>query len=211
MAKPVLLMGKSGSGKSASLRNFSPDEIDIINVIGKELPFRNKFENIFVTDEYPKVLAAVKKSKKKAVIIDDAGYLITNEFMKGHAATGAGNSVFTLYNNMADHFWTLINEVKNIEDPDKIVYFVMHEETTDLGAVKPKTIGKLLDEKVCIEGLFTIVLRAEKDGDRYVFKTRTTGADVTKTPLDMFEDEAIDNDLKLVDNTIREYYGMKGV
>ena len=206
MARPVLIMGKSGSGKSASLRNFAPDQEDIINVRGKELPFRNKFENIFVTDNYPMVLKAVEKSKKKAVVIDDAGYLITNEFMKGHSAKAAGNSVFALYNDMADHFWTLINEIKNLEDDKKVVYLIMHEDKNDNGDVKPKTIGRLLDEKVCVEGLFTIVLRAEKDGDKYVFRTKTTGADVTKTPIGMFEQETIDNDLAAVDAAIREYY-----
>lgn len=206
MARPVLIMGKSGSGKSASLRNFAPDQVDIINVLGKELPFRNKFENIFVTDNYPMVLKAVEKSKKKAVVIDDAGYLITNEFMKGHSAKAAGNSVFVLYNDMADHFWTLINEIKNLEDDKKVVYLIMHEDKNDNGDVKPKTIGRLLDEKVCVEGLFTIVLRAEKDGDKYVFRTKTTGADVTKTPIGMFEQETIDNDLAAVDAAIREYY-----
>lgn len=206
MARPVLIMGKSGSGKSASLRNFAPDQVDIINVLGKELPFRNKFENIFVTDNYPMVLKAVEKSKKNAVVIDDAGYLITNEFMKGHSAKAAGNSVFVLYNDMADHFWTLINEIKNLEDDKKVVYMIMHEDKNDNGDVKPKTIGRLLDEKVCVEGLFTIVLRAEKDGDKYVFRTKTTGADVTKTPIGMFEQETIDNDLAAVDAAIREYY-----
>lgn len=205
MSIPVLVMGKSGSGKSASLRNFAPDDVDIVNVIGKPLPFRNKFQNIFVTDDYAKVLAGVKQSKKKSIVIDDAGYLITNEFMKNHAAGGGGNAVFTLYNNMADHFWTLIEAIKALED-DKIVYLMMHEDQNDFGAVKPKTIGKLLDDKVCIEGLFTIVIRSEKDGDRYVFRTRTTGLDVTKTPIGMFEEDTIDNDLKLVDDTIRNYY-----
>ena len=208
MSKPVLIMGKSGSGKSASLRNFTPDDIDIINVIGKELPFRSEFKNIYQTDDYAKALAAVKKSSKPAVVIDDAGYLITNQFMKNHASTGAGNAVFSLYNSMADNFWTLITAIKELDAPEKIVYLMMHEEQNDFGAIKPKTIGKLLDEKVCIEGLFTIVLRSEKDGDRYVFKTKTTGLDVTKTPIGMFEEEEIDNDLKMVDATIREYYSM---
>ncbi len=206
MAKAVLIMGKSGSGKSASLRNFKPEDVDIINVIGKELPFKSAFKNVFQTDDYPTVLAAVKKSKKTAVVIDDAGYLITNEFMKKHSGTGGGNSVFTLYNDMADHFWSLITAVKELDAPGKIVYFIMHEDQNDTGAVKPKTIGRLLDEKVCVEGLFTIVLRAEKDGDRYVFRTRTTGLDVTKTPMGMFEDEEIENDLAAVDATIRAYY-----
>lgn len=208
MSKPVLIMGKSGAGKSASLRNFAPDEIDIINVIGKELPFRSALQP-WQTDDYPTVDAAIKKSKKPVVVIDDAGYLITNQFMKNHAATGGGNSVFSLYNSMADNFWMLIDSIKNLDDPNKIVYIIMHEDQNEFGAVKPKTIGKLLDEKVCVEGLFTIVLRAEKSGDRYVFKTKTTGLDVTKTPIGMFEQEEIDNDLKMVDHTIREYYGME--
>jgi hypothetical protein len=84
----------------------------------------------------------------------------------------------------------------------------MHEDKNEFGEIKPKTIGKMLDEKVCIEGLFTIVLRAEcKDGN-YIFHTKTDGLDVTKTPIDMFSEEEIDNDLKAVDATIREYYDM---
>ena len=208
MARPVLIMGKSGSGKSASLRNFKPEEVDIVNVIGKELPFRNEFKNVFQTDDYAVVLAAIKKSSKPVVVVDDAGYLITNQFMKNHAVTGGGNAVFSLYNSLADNFWGLINATKAIPDPDKIVYFMMHEEKDDFGEVKPKTMGKLLNEKVCVEGLFTIVLRAEKSGDDYVFNTRTTGLDVTKSPIGMFENEKISNDLKAVDTTIREYYGM---
>lgn len=206
MARPVLIMGKSGSGKSASLRNFSPEQVDIINVLGKELPFRNKFENVFQTDDYAMVLKAVAKSKKDIVVIDDAGYLITNEFMRGHGSTGGGNAVFKLYNDMADHFWTLIDQIKRLEDDRKIVYIIMHEDQDDFGNVKPRTIGKLLSEKVCIEGLFTIVLRAAKEGERYIFYTRTDGSDVTKTPIGMFEEDKIDNDLAAVDAAIREYY-----
>lgn len=207
MALPVLIMGKSGSGKSASMRNFAKDEIDIINVEGKPLPFRNDFTT-FDTDDYQNVIKGLKVSKKNVVVIDDAGYLITNQFMNNHAAVGGGNAVFALYNDIADKFWRLIEIIKNDIDKDKIVYIIMHENTNDFGEVKPKTIGKLLDEKVCIEGMFTIVLRAEKDGDNYVFKTSTSGLDVTKTPMGMFETESIDNDLKEVDKTIREYYKM---
>lgn len=206
MALPVLIMGKSGSGKSASLRNFTKDELDIINVEGKPLPFRNDFTT-FDTDDYQNVVKGIKVSKKDIVVIDDAGYLITNQFMNNHASTGGGNAVFALYNDIADKFWRLIELIKSIEG-NKIVYIIMHENMNDFGEVKPKTIGKLLDEKVCIEGMFTIVLRAEKDGDNYVFRTRTSGLDVTKTPMGMFDKESIDNDLKEVDRTIREYYKM---
>lgn len=205
MSKAVLIMGKSGSGKSASLRNFTKDEVDIINVIGKELPFRNDHEP-WQTDDYSKVMAGIAKSKKKAVVVDDAGFLITNQFMRNHAAGGQGNAIFSMYNDLADNFWRLITAIKENDEPDKIVYLIMHEDQNDLGAVKPKTIGKLLDEKVCIESMFTIVLRSEYDGERYIFKTKTSGLDVTKTPIGMFDDEEIDNDLKAVDAKIREYY-----
>ena len=211
MAKCVLIMGKSGSGKSASLRNFAPEDLDIINVLGKELPFRNQFKNVFQTDDYATVLAAIKKSSKPIVVVDDAGFLITNQFMKNHSNAGQGNAVFSLYNDMADNFWTLIDNIERLEDPNKIVYIIMHEEKNDFGEVKPKTIGKMLDEKVIIEAMFTIVFRAIKDGDRYVFLTRTDGLDVTKTPIGMFEEAEIDNDLKAIDKVIREYNANGGV
>ena len=85
----------------------------------------------------------------------------------------------------------------------------MHSDTTDDGRIIPKTIGKMLNEKVCIEGMFTIVLRAVFDNGKYLFRTKTNGSDVTKTPLDMFEEEEIENDLKLVDSKIRDFYEMK--
>jgi len=207
MAIPVLIMGKSGSGKSASMRNFKSNELYLVNVISKPLPFKHQLQSVFVTDEYPKVLAALKKTDKKSIVIDDAGYLITNQFMKNHANTGSGNAVFGLYNDIADNFWTLIENIKALEE-SKIVYLIMHEDKNDFGDIKPKTIGRLLDEKVCIEGMFTIVLHSVKEGDRYFFKTKTTGLDVTKTPMGMFEEESIENDLKMVDSTIREYYNI---
>lgn len=211
MAIPVLVMGKSGSGKSASLRNFGPEEVCVINVLGKPFPFRSKLDKVFKTDDYATVMKALAQAANKgakAIVIDDAGYLITNEFMRGHAAQGQGNAIFGFYNKLADDFWTLIEYIKKLPD-DVVIYVMMHEEQNDFGAIKPKTIGKILDDKVSIEGMFTIVLRSEKDGDRHVFRTKTTGLDVTKTPIGMFEAEEIDNDLQMVDQTIRDYYGIK--
>ena len=140
-------------------------------------------------------------------MIDDAGYLITGQFMDGHNTTGKGNAVFSLYNQLADDFYRMIQAV--IEAPeDRIVYIVMHEDTNEFGDIKPKTIGKLLDEKVCLEGMFTIVLRAVK-GERYLFVTQSQDGAVSKAPDDMFETVEIDNDLLVVDNAIREYYGIE--
>lgn len=206
MGIPVLIIGKSGSGKSTSLRNFGENEISLINVINKPLPFKQKFTKTVNTDNYEEIRNLLKQSTSNSIVIDDAGYLITNMFMSRHSTSSKGNAVFTLYNDMADEFWKLVECVKTLDD-NKIVYFVMHEDRTDYGEIKPKTIGKLLDEKVCIEGIFTIVLRAMSINNRYVFKTRTDGMDVTKTPIDMFDSLEIDNDLRYVDTKIREYYG----
>lgn len=206
MGIACLVIGKSGSGKSTSLRNFKPEEVDIINVEGKPLPFRNNHQTID-TDSYKAVAEAIKGSEKSSIVIDDAGYLITNSFMRGHSSSGAGNAIFSFYNEIADTFWKLITFIKGKGvPPNKVVYVLMHEEQNDLGQVKPKTIGKLLDEKVCIEGMFTIVLRSACHDGKYYFRTHTDGSDITKTPLGMFDDDEIDNDLKAVDDVIREYY-----
>lgn len=204
---PVLIMGKSGSGKSTSLRNFKDEDVLVINVENKPLPFRNKFKDVIPTASYKEIGNALRATKKKVIVIDDAGYLLTTAFMKGHSTSGSGNEIFGFYNTLADRFWSLIEGIKSLPG-DSIVYLIMHEDKSDNGDVKPKTIGRLLDEKVCIEGLFTIVLRAVKDGGKYVFKTSTDGLDVTKTPLGMFDSEEIDNDLKMVNDTIREYFNM---
>lgn len=208
MGIPTLIIGPSGSGKSASLRNFLPEEVDIINVEGKPLPFRNSHQTID-TDDYATVAKAVKGSEKPSIVIDDAGYLITNQFMRGHSAAGSGNAIFSFYNDIADKFWKLITFIKGKGvAPDKVVYIMMHEDQNDFGKVKPKTLGKLLDEKVCIEGMFTIVLRSVMHDGGYFFRTQTDGLDVCKTPIGMFETDEIPNDLKMVDDKIREYYGL---
>jgi predicted ATPase len=206
MGLPVLIIGKSGSGKSTSLRNFK--DAGVINVLGKPLPFRNDFKTAN-TDSYSRIRQLIKDGKSKSIVIDDAGYLITNAFMRGHASTGKGNDIFAFYNAMADNFWGLVHFAASAEvADDKIIYFLMHEDKNDFGETKPKTIGKMLDEKVCIEGMFTIVLHAVKRDGRYVFLTKTDGLDVTKTPMGMFDTDEIDNDLKVVDDTIREYWNM---
>lgn len=206
MGIPVLIIGKSGSGKSTSLRNFKEDELALINVIKKPLPFKKKFESTLNTDDYEKILKGIFGTTKESIVIDDAGYLITNHFMSKHTSVSGGNGVFNLYNEIGDHFWGLIEFVKNKISEDKIVYFIMHENVEDNGDIKPKTIGKLLDDKVCIEGMFTIALRCMCDNNKHYFKTQSNGVDVCKTPMEMFESIEIDNDLKMVDQTIREYY-----
>ena len=204
MAIPVLLIGKSGTGKSTSMRNCVGQDFNLINVLSKPLPFKGKIPTA-QTDDYGAIMKALHSTKSKSIVIDDAGYLITNEFMRNHG-NGKGNAVFSMYNDLADHFWNLIQFIVNKVQEDKIVYVIMHEETNDFGEIKPKTIGKLLDEKVNIEGMFTIVLRSVLQDNKYQFITQSIDGSVAKSPIGLFADEYIDNDLLLVDKAIREYY-----
>ena len=207
MGIPVLILGKSGSGKSASLRNFP--EAGVINVLGKPFPFRGKVNSI-VSREYGYIKRVIQASKANSIVIDDAGYLITNHFMKGHASAGKGNAVFALYNDIGDYFWNLIQFIVTKVPQNKIVYLMMHEEKDDSGEVKPKTIGKLLDEKVCIEGMFTIVLRCIEESGKHLFVTQSSQGAVSKSPIGMFDSLTIDNDLAEVDKVIRDYYELGG-
>lgn len=209
MALPILIMGRSGSGKSASLRNLNETTF-VVNVNNKPLPFRNN-ENLKVMncDEYLKIKQSLKMAYEKNIkvaVIDDAGYLMTSKFMAGHRQA-KGNSQFDLYNEIADNFYSLIKFIADDLPADMIVYVTMHEEKNEMGESKPKTIGKLLDDKVCVEGMFTIVLHALKLDGKYVFATSTDGLDVTKTPIGMFDSEYVDNDLNAITKTIRNYYG----
>ena len=205
MSQVILLLGKSGSGKSTSMRNFAHDELALINVNKKPLPFKGKFDSTLESTNYEQIEKAIFTTQKKVIVIDDAGYLITNQFMMGHGEN-KGNAVFELYNSLADNFYKLIKFCQEKVADDKTVYFVMHEDKNDFGDIKPKTIGKLLDEKVCVEGLFTIALRAECLNGEYVFHTKTDGSDVTKAPLGMFQSETVPNDLREIDRVIRDYY-----
>lgn len=205
MSQVILILGKSGSGKSTSMRNFAKDELALINVNKKPLPFKGKFDSTLESTNYEQIEKAIFSTQKKVIVIDDAGYLITNQFMMGHGEN-KGNAVFELYNSLADNFYKLIKFCQERVADDKTVYFVMHEDKNDFGDIKPKTIGKLLDEKVCVEGLFTIALRAECLNGEYVFHTKTDGSDVTKAPLGMFDNDTVPNDLKAVDRIIRDYY-----
>lgn len=206
----VLIYGKSGSGKSRSLKNFAEDEIFLVNVERKALPFRKKFKYTLNTDNYTTIREQLAKMPLKVAVIDDAGYLITNTFMRGHSAGRGGSAVFDLYNDIADLFWGLVKFCKDKLPEDVIVYFMMHEDTNDSGETKLKTIGKLLDEKVNIPGMVTVCLRCVSRDGRHYFQTTTDGLDVTKSPEELFDSNEIDNDLKFVTDRIREYYELGG-
>ena len=206
MAVIVALMGESGTGKSTSLRNFKKGEASVINVSKKPLPFRNELP-IFKTDNYQEIQAMIKRAQAKSLIIDDAQYLMAFEYM--HRAKEKGYEKFT---DIGANFFNLTQTAASLSD-DKIIYFLFHIERTKDGNEKCKTIGQLLDEKITLEGLFTIVLKTVVllDGNnqrQFCFATVNNGSDTVKTPMGMFAEPLIPNDLKAVDTVIREYYGM---
>lgn len=206
MGMPVLIYGKSGSGKSRSLKEFAEDEIFLVNVERKYLPFRKKFKYTYESDDAEKIKAGLKKMPTKTAVIDDAGYILTNIFMRGNSKKKTGGDVFDLYNRIGYEFWSLFEYIKTDLPKDVIVYIIMHDEADDYGNTKLKMLGKILEQKVCIEGMVTICLRCIADEKGHHFLTNTDGSDITKSPEEMFTEKVIDNDLKFVDDTIRKYY-----
>ena len=211
MGIPVLLLGESGSGKSTSLRNFKKGEIGILNIAGKPLPFKSELEPFNVSreakkmgvDRYSLIKEIAKKSKANSIVIDDSQYLLAFDSFDKAKETGYGK-----FTDMAVNFESLIEFVINELDDNKIVYFLHHYEVTDFGKIKAKTIGKMLDNQLTLEGLFSIVLLCQTDGISHKFITQSDGTTTVKSPMEMFDKE-INNDLKMVDTTIREYYNLK--
>jgi hypothetical protein len=192
-------------GKSASMRNF--DSLAVINVLGKPFPFKNDKIKVVNESNPDRIVDILQKARASSIAIDDAGYIISNYYMQNKAPlTAKMGDKYAVYDSLATNFWKIINSI-NVLPPEKLVYIFMHEDVSDTGKVKPKTIGQMLDRTVCVEGFFSIVLRAEKTDGKYIFQTNTDGMAVTKSPMGMFP-ETIDNDLKEVDAVIREYYGI---
>lgn len=201
MGIPVLILGESGSGKSTSLRNFEPTDVSVFNVAAKPMPFRKKLPTK-ATADYNAIMQGILQSQKKSFVIDDSQYLLCFESFAKAKETGYGK-----YTDMALHFYNLVQFVIRQLPPDVIVYFLHHTEMdSNTGKVKAKTLGKMLDNQLTVEGLFAVVLMCYNDGKKHVFVTQTDGTTTAKSPMEMFPPE-IDNDLKLVDQAIREYYG----
>ena len=218
MGIPVLILGESGSGKSTSLRNFDPDKVGIFNVAGKPLPFRKKLNvvsSILVKNDkkevigsrrvnYGDILGALSRGKLKTYVIDDSQYLMAFEELDRVKETG-----YTKFTEMALNFSGLIRHIVDVLPPDVIVYFLHHVETTEEGKVKAKTVGRMIDSKLTLEGLFSIVLLCEASKDGHHFITQSDGYTTAKSPMEMFEG-IIDNDLAMVDAIIREYWNLGG-
>ena len=206
MGNLIMVLGKSGSGKSTSLRSFEPDEVGVFSVAGKRLPFRNDLP-VINHASYQRIMSVLAANKRRCYVIDDATYLMEFENFARAKETG-----YTKFTEMAVSFQQLLQRAAWTDD-DTNVFFMMHPDTSDEGGEKPKTIGRMLDEKLCVEGLFPIVIDARvvqgEDGrPKHVFVTENDGTNLAKAPIDMLP-PVMDNDLKAVDAAIRDYWGMK--
>ena len=199
MGVPVLIIGASGSGKSSSLRNFEPNEITVFNVANKLLPFRKRLD-VVKNANYDTIGKTLAQKQKKIYVIDDSQYLLAFEMFDRAKETG-----YTKFTEIALRFRNMINYIIKKLPDDVIVYFLHHAEETESGKIKAKTVGKMLDNQLTVEGLFSIVLYCKIEGDKHVFETQSDGHTTAKSPMEMF-DRIIDNDLKMVDSKIREYY-----
>ncbi|WP_340618748.1 AAA family ATPase [Xenorhabdus entomophaga] len=216
MGTATLILGESGTGKSTSLRNLNPEETLLIQTVRKPLPFRsatwkpfnkdNPAGAICSTDSWQQIIAVIKgaaKYGKLVVIVDDFQYLMANEFMRR-----SEEKSFDKFTEIGSHAWSVIDSAIR-QTPDNLrIYFLSHTEETQVGKVKMKTIGKMLDEKITIEGMFTIVLKTLVRDGQYLFTTQNSGFDTVKSPMGLFDSSEIENDLKAVDDAIYEYYDL---
>ena len=200
MASIVMVIGQSGPGKSTSLRNFKKGEASVINVSKKPMPFPCELP-VLNCGDYVQIKELLKKSQAPSIIVDDAQYLIVTEYMKKADERGYDKFV-----QLAKNFWDLVNFCITELPDDKIIYLLGHSERSDDGREHFKTVGKMLDGTCCLEGYCTVVLKTQVEDGKYYFCTHNNGYDTVKTPLGMFEEDRIDNDLKAVDARMREYF-----
>lgn len=203
MGVPVLVMGESGSGKTYSIKNFSPEEVGIFSVEKNRLPFKKDFR-VVKNAGYGIITKALSAPKLKAYVIDDSQYLLVNEFFDRAKENG-----YQKFTDLALNFRNLIHFISREVPDDVVVYFLHHTEYDSAsGKTKAKTIGRMLDEKLTVEGCFDVVLLAQTDGKEHYFLTQSDGYATVKSPEGMFQDVKIPNDLKAVDDAIRAYWGL---
>jgi hypothetical protein len=200
MARLVLIISKSGTGKSSSLRNLKKGEASVVLSSGKELPFRTDIATMS-PKSYADVLNAIDKSTAPIIVIDDANYLMSFEEM------GRVNEIgYAKFTQMAQNMFKVFKAVID-KDSDQTFYIMAHAAESEDGMLRFKTTGKMLSDKVVLEGLTNILLTNEITADgEFVFRVQTDGTGV-KSPMGMFDTPTIPNDLKEVDKAIRKYYG----
>lgn len=220
MSTTILVIGESGSGKSSSLRNLNHEETAIINVLDKPLPFKgvkNKYikenteerkMNYFSTKDPAKIISFIKaiddrRPEIKTLIIDDFQYIMANHLLSINAKKG--NEVFEKFRDIGTFVWNIVTELQNCKNIVNC-YVLCHSDLKDDGTYKPKTVGKMVDQQICLEGMFTIVFHSITSDGKYKFLTQNDGVHVAKSPLGMFKERYIDNDLNEINGIIDEFF-----
>lgn len=210
MSIASIVLGESGTGKTTSLRNLNKDETLLIQAIKKPLPFKGwKWRtkdhpegNIIVSDDKDNIIHLMRKTVRKIIILDDVQYIAANEFMRR-----SHEKSFEKFTDIGRNLWEILNAAGSLPD-DVRVYLLWHTQETESGTIKAKTIGKLLDDKITIEGMVSIVIRTRVVNGQYLFTTQNNGSDTVKVPMGMFETDQVPNDLALVDAAIRDFYSI---
>ena len=203
MGVPVLIIGASGSGKSRSIKGLKPEEVGIFSVEKGRLPFKGDYK-VKTRATYKDIASIFKDPKLKRYVIDDSQFLMVNALFDRAKEVGYGK-----YTDFALDFRNLVHNVNYLLPDDVVVYFLHHTETDpNTGKVKAKTVGKMIDQYLTLEGCFDIVLLAEVDGEGHHFVTQSDGYTTAKSPEGMFPTLKIPNDLGLVDAAIRDYWGL---
>lgn len=199
MAQLTFVLGKTGTGKSTSLRNFTKkDGIGYVTVTGKPLPFKNDVPQ-YHAKNYPELMAVIRQSEAPIIVIDDFNYLMTyEEFSKAHIK---GYEKFT---EMAQNVERVVVSITS-KETDQRFYILAHSENNDSGELRLKTTGKMVSDKLVPEGFTNHVVETAVVDGEFVFKVKTDGTGI-KTPMGMFESDTIPNDLKELDKTIKEFY-----
>lgn len=210
MSIAAMILGNSGSGKSTSLRNLDPAHTMLIQCIKKPLPFKasgwkvranlTDDGNVIQTDAPATIEMIMRKSPHEIVVIDDYQAVMVNALMSRSSEKG-----YDKFTDIAKSAWNIFNAAGSLS-PNRRVYIMAHTNTDDFGNVRMKTVGKMVDQTLVPEGFFTIVLRTEIINGNYMFSTQTNGQDCCKSPLGMFDEKHIDNDLAYVDAQIYKFY-----
>lgn len=212
MAITTLVLGNSGTGKSTSMRNLDPAKVLLIQAIGKPLPFKaGKWKplskdspdgSILVSDNADSIKTFMTKTKKKIIILDDSNYIMANSFMRRALETG-----YQKFTEMAQQTFSIFETANSLPE-DVRVYLFSHTQVGEDGVARYRTVGRMLDERLSLEGMVTICLKSIVTDGAYYFATKNAGNDTVKTPMGMFDKDFIDNDLAAVDAAICNYYDL---
>lgn len=212
MSIATLVLGSSGTGKTTSLRALDPTKTLLIQCIKKPLPFRTagwkvrlslkSDGNVIQTSDPVLIERLMRTSPHEIVVVDDYQAVMVNELMNRSSEKG-----YDKFTDIGKNAWNIFNTAGALAD-NRRVYVMAHTNTDEFGNVRMKTVGKLVDQHIVPEGFFTIVLRTEVINGQYTFRTQTNGQDCCKSPIGMFADLTIPNDLAEVDKAVAEFYGL---